>query len=436
MIPNKLLEMMNGNIDSLLQSLSNVDEQELLNDCREYLRTHKFIYVKETPKRQRVDMETIIKDPRFVHLSSHERVCILGALHRCGDIDYLFNQIERAKVDHGTCVGVLAAQSISEQLTQTTLNVFHLAGAKKSMAGGMKRLNELLEVSVKPSQPVITKIADPTDALLDKRYSRIADSCAIRYDSGYIVEIVVGDKHYDFPQPAGCSIKEAKQAMTTILAAYREGIPGVEEIDDGILYVDPNDYDRSAIQNKIYDVLWECSPESLHTYRVNDVHYIYETLGIAAAESYLVGEIMDTLGAEGIHVNIRHINMLVANMTFRGVPLPNTYNGCKNFNNVVLRATFQQGTETFAQAAAYELEDKLNDVSAQILMGMAPKVGTNMVHLVELEQVQEHYEVPYATPESPVEETTDSDGQQEYFPCESEDEEEDIIVQPQISLVF
>jgi DNA-directed RNA polymerase beta' subunit len=49
-----------------------------------------------------------------------------------------------AQVAPGEAVGALAAQSISEPLTQLTLNTFHMAGVKsKNVTLGVPRIKEL-----------------------------------------------------------------------------------------------------------------------------------------------------------------------------------------------------------------------------------------------------------------------------------------------------
>lgn len=56
-------------------------------------------------------------------------------------------------IQPGESVGVVAAQSIGEKNTQSTLNVFHLCGqGEKTVTQGVPRMNELLQV---PQQPKI-----------------------------------------------------------------------------------------------------------------------------------------------------------------------------------------------------------------------------------------------------------------------------------------
>ena len=77
-------------------------------------------------------------------------------------------------------IGVIAAQSIGQPLTQATLNSFHAAGAKSAITGGAPRIKELLS-NTSPSTPSIN-IALPftfekgkADDLKKKRFKQAED---------------------------------------------------------------------------------------------------------------------------------------------------------------------------------------------------------------------------------------------------------------------
>jgi len=63
----------------------------------------------------------------------------------------------RAKVEPGTAVGALAAQSIGEPASQMTLRSFHFAGvAAMNITQGVPRIKEIINASPKISTPIIT----------------------------------------------------------------------------------------------------------------------------------------------------------------------------------------------------------------------------------------------------------------------------------------
>lgn len=63
----------------------------------------------------------------------------------------------RARIEPGTAVGALAAQSIGEPGTQMTLKTFHFAGvASMNITQGVPRIKEIINASSKISTPIIT----------------------------------------------------------------------------------------------------------------------------------------------------------------------------------------------------------------------------------------------------------------------------------------
>ena len=63
----------------------------------------------------------------------------------------------KAKIEPGTCVGALGAQSIGEPGTQMTLKTFHFAGvASMNVTLGVPRIKEIINASKSISTPIIT----------------------------------------------------------------------------------------------------------------------------------------------------------------------------------------------------------------------------------------------------------------------------------------
>ncbi|KAF2405268.1 DNA-directed RNA polymerase III subunit RPC1 [Trichodelitschia bisporula] len=72
-------------------------------------------------------------------------------------LDLCFHKYEKAVVQPGHAVGVVAAQSIGEPGTQMTLKTFHFAGvAGMSITQGVPRIKEIINAARKISTPVIT----------------------------------------------------------------------------------------------------------------------------------------------------------------------------------------------------------------------------------------------------------------------------------------
>ena len=72
-------------------------------------------------------------------------------------IDSCLKKYDKAKVEPGSAVGAVAAQSIGEPGTQMTLKTFHFAGvAGMSITQGVPRIKEIINASKVISTPVIS----------------------------------------------------------------------------------------------------------------------------------------------------------------------------------------------------------------------------------------------------------------------------------------
>lgn len=141
--------------------------------------------------------------------------------------------------------------------------------------------------------------------------------------------------------------------------------------------VDPHTNEKTLLAKIDNNVIADVCPDvDLLKLWSNDIYYIETTYGVAAAENFINQELTRVLGNEGINLNSRHVSLLAAKMTVGGSIKPNTFFGVDIEDSVILKATFQESTRTFAKAAAQCMTDELNDVSAQILMGALPKIGT------------------------------------------------------------
>ena len=72
-------------------------------------------------------------------------------------IETCLEKYDKAKVEPGSAVGAIAAQSIGEPGTQMTLKTFHFAGvAGMSITQGVPRIKEIINASRTISTPVIS----------------------------------------------------------------------------------------------------------------------------------------------------------------------------------------------------------------------------------------------------------------------------------------
>lgn len=73
----------------------------------------------------------------------------------------LLDKYRKAKLEYGTAVGALGAQSIGEPGTQMTLKTFHFAGvASMNITLGVPRIKEIISAAKNISTPIITAKLD------------------------------------------------------------------------------------------------------------------------------------------------------------------------------------------------------------------------------------------------------------------------------------
>ena len=77
----------------------------------------------------------------------------------------LLHKYHKAKLEYGTAVGALGAQSIGEPGTQMTLKTFHFAGvASMNITLGVPRIKEIISAAKNISTPIITaRLENDTD---------------------------------------------------------------------------------------------------------------------------------------------------------------------------------------------------------------------------------------------------------------------------------
>ena len=109
----------------------------------------------------------------------------------------------------------------------------------------------------------------------------------------------------------------------------------------------------------------------------NDIYEIYDLLGIEAARKVIMNEINEVIDGAGSYVNYRHLSLLVDIMTNRGSLMSIDRFGINRGNiGPLAKCSFEESTDQLFKAALYGELDELNGVSANIMMGQIPPVGT------------------------------------------------------------
>ena len=127
----------------------------------------------------------------------------------------------------------------------------------------------------------------------------------------------------------------------------------------------------------------------------NNVNEILEVLGIEAARQAQFNEIMGVM--ESVTVNYRHVALLVDMQTNRGNILSVDRHGINRGDiGPLAKCSFEESTDKLIKAGIFAEYDKINGVSANIMLGAMVPAGTGDVQLViDEDMLQETTEQPY-----------------------------------------
>jgi DNA-directed RNA polymerase beta' subunit len=109
----------------------------------------------------------------------------------------------------------------------------------------------------------------------------------------------------------------------------------------------------------------------------SDVIEIYEILGVEAARYALYQELKELLDSAGTSVNYRHISLLIDTMTNKGTMMSIDRHGINRGDiGPLAKSSFEETTDILIKASMFGEYDKINGVSANIMLGQLPPCGT------------------------------------------------------------
>ena len=141
----------------------------------------------------------------------------------CGEIETCFQQ---AQAQPAEMVGALAAQSLGESATQTTLNTFHFGGVSaKNVTLGVPRLKEIINVSKKPKTPSLT-------VYLTSQATNDAEKCKqalCRLEHCTLRKVTANTAIYYDPDPQETVISEDQEWVNTYYEMPDQDITNISQ---------------------------------------------------------------------------------------------------------------------------------------------------------------------------------------------------------------
>ncbi|KAI0056684.1 beta and beta-prime subunits of DNA dependent RNA-polymerase [Artomyces pyxidatus] len=340
----------------------------------------------------------------------------------------------KAKIEPGSTVGAVGAQSIGEPGTQMTLKTFHFAGvASMNVTLGVPRIKEIINAAKLISTPIISCKLVTSDSEASARIvkgrlekTHLGDIASVLEEAwapeytyiGVIIDVESIQKlqlelTLDDIKWAIVSAKKLKikpDAITIIprknrLRIYVDGldkyyrlrdlkrslpdvvVKGVPSIARAIINVKEKDDGRGKKGDKEllvegYGLQKVMTTEGIIGEQTSSNHVIEvaQVLGIEAARATIINEIQFIMAEHGMSIDPRHVMLLGDVMSYKGEVLGITRFGvAKMKDSVLMLASFEKTTDHLFDASAYGKNDSIAGVSESIIMGNpAANCGTSM----------------------------------------------------------
>ncbi|CAE6465940.1 unnamed protein product [Rhizoctonia solani] len=353
-------------------------------------------------------------------------------------LNICWTKYAKARIEPGSTVGAVGAQSIGEPGTQMTLKTFHFAGvASMNVTLGVPRIKEIINASKAISTPIITCRLVTSDSetsarivkgRLEKTYlGDIASVLEEAWGASYTyvgihidmeaiqklqLDISLDDIKWAILNNKKLKVKEHNVIIPSRknrLRIYVDGedkyyrlrqlkrilpsvvVKGIPTIQRAIINVLEKDVGGGKRGDKELLVEGYGLKEVMNTDGIigekttsNHVMEVEQVLGIEAARQTIIGEIQYTMQSHGMNVDPRHIMLLGDVMTYKGQVLGITRFGvAKMKDSVLMLASFEKTTDHLFDAAGYSKNDSISGVSESIIMGnTAEHCGTSMPALV------------------------------------------------------
>ena len=319
------------------------------------------------------------------------------------------------KIEAGTAVGAMSAQSIGEPGTQMTLKTFHFAGvASMNITQGVPRLKEIINATISISTPVITirnvdlYSATKIKEIVEKVYLRdIVKELMIDVEEEHkyktenrltlhltIKTIKVIDDHnlsqlsiqkiddYTYLHKVKYVEFKTNKIVTSLLDRQ---ISGYKECNEVVIKENSNGlYTLLISSNGGYSKVLGTELVNYRETYTNNILEAATVLGIEAARELIILEIEKTMASHGIHIDPRHLMLLADTMTACGVVSGITRFGMKlGKNSTLMLASFEQSADFLFNAAITQKEERVKGVSECIILGKKINVGTGIVEIIK-----------------------------------------------------
>ena len=191
---------------------------------------------------------------------------------------------------------------------------------------------------------------------------------------------ILREKH-DIPYDIEQTIKIEDKILPLLLKLKISGISKIKEIFFEKRKKDQEEWVITTEGSNLYGLFSHPLVDKKRTL-CNNMWEIYETFGIEATRQFLIEEYMDVVSSDGTFVNSSHVELLVDVMVYTGSIISISRYGQKKVGSGPLsKASFEESLENFLKAGLNGEKETTDGVSASIMLGKLPKIGTGVFDL-------------------------------------------------------
>ncbi len=334
------------------------------------------------------------------------------------DVAKMFKE---ARIHAGECVGLVSAESIGEPGTQMTLNTFHFAGvAEMNVTTGLPRIIEIFDARKEIKTPMMeiylkkpysslegvrtfaAKIRETAFGELAEEYSLniFNQTLQVRLNKSLLDDFGLGAKELVKAlklKSKGFTTATTEDSITFTQKGKPELIKELYDLKEklrevkvrgvkGIRQVLPvkrgEEYMVLTSGTNLKAVLEMPEVDVSRTFS-NDIHEIFEVLGIEAGRQAIINEVFRVIEAQGLNIDIRHVMLVADIMCASGVVKGITrYGVVSEKASVLARASFETPIKHVINAALEGEIDRLTSVVENVMINQPVPLGTGLPSLI------------------------------------------------------
>jgi DNA-directed RNA polymerase beta' subunit len=168
-------------------------------------------------------------------------------------------------------------------------------------------------------------------------------------------------------------VKGVKGIHKAVLSRPNTGLQKYDPVSD--VFVTNDEWTIATAGSNMMEVMRNDYVDYTRT-TTNDVVEVYNVLGIEAARAVLIDELRNVLG--DLPLDHRHLSLLTDTMSNRGFLMSIDRHGINHRGELgpLAKCSFEQTTDMLIKAGVFAERDRINGVSANIMLGQVAPCGT------------------------------------------------------------